>query len=428
MERLVINGGKKLKGKLAVPTAKNAVLPIIAASIMLDGESHINACPKLSDIKVSCEIIEQTGSTAVMQNGRLSVFYNESERCEIPENLCSAMRSSILYLAPLLYRKGKAVLSLPGGCNIGARPVDIHLEGLEQMGAEINCENDKLVVTAPQGLNGTNFKLRLPSVGATETLIMAAVTANGLTILKNCAREPEIVDLARFLNLAGAKITGAGKGEIIIQGVQSLNAVEYTPIPDRIFAATVLSAVNACKGLCVLTNYPQEYMEEFERLLAQTGLSVIHYVDNALVFKYSEKPADIMAHTGYYPAFSTDMGPLLASSMVNNEGSLNLYESIFEKRFSYMPEFRKLGLFCIENGREYYQKNKDSITAAQLAAKDLRAGAALVVAALAKNGSYTVSGVEFIDRGYEDIEKTFSLLGADIRRISVETEKNVTTE
>ena len=428
MDKLVVNGGKKLFGKVTVPVAKNALLPIIAASVMLDGESCIKKCPDLSDIAVSRDIIGSIGSTAIMHGEDLTVIYADSDISEIPVHLCRSMRSSVLYLAPLLYRKGRVTVSLPGGCNIGERPVDIHIDGLCKMGAEAEICDDRITLTAPQGLKGVTYKLRIPSVGATQTLIMAAVTAKGLTILKNCAREPEIVDLAHFLNSAGAKITGAGKNEIMIQGVASLNGVEYTPIADRIFAATVLSAVNACKGVCVLKNYPAEYMEGFEKLLKSTGLAVWHFSENAIVFKTREKRADIKVHTGYYPAFSTDMGPLLSSALVNGCGSLDMYETVFENRFSYAEEFKKLGIGCRVCGREYFQQKKKDVYIAQLQARDLRAGAAIVVAALAKRGCFTIEGINFIDRGYEKIEEVFSSLGADIRRVSLGREKTDETE
>ena len=428
MDKLIINGGKKLFGKATVPVAKNAILPIIAASLMLDGESCIKDCPVLSDIVASRDIINAVGGTAILQNGDFSVFYTDSETYEIPQQLCSRMRSAVLYIAPLLYRKGRITVGLPGGCNIGKRPIDIHIDGLCSMGAKVECSEDKITFIAPNGLKGTNFKLRVPSVGATQTLLMAAATADGLTILKNCAKEPEVVDLAHFLNSAGAKITGAGEGEIIIQGVPSLKGIEYTPIADRIFAATVLSAVNACGGFCLVKNYPQEYMGKMENLLRQTGLNIIHTGNSAFVFKYGEKYADIKVHTGYYPAFPTDMGPLLSSAMINNDGGLDMYESVFENRFSYKTEFEKLGMFCVTEGREYYQRKNKDIYIANLTAKDLRAGAALVVAALAKKGCFAVDGVEFIDRGYERIEDVFSALGADIRRVSVDREQANETE
>lgn len=421
MERLVIEGGTKLQGSYTIHAAKNAVLPILAASLMLDGESCIENCPNLSDISVSRQIIEAVGSTAVFQEGKFSVFYKDSDIGEIPEEMCEKMRSSILYLAPLLYRKGKIILHSPGGCNLGSRPVDIHLEGLKKLGACVETDGYTIKVSAEKGLKGTHIKLRLPSVGATQTLIMAAVTAQGITVLKNCAREPEIVDLARFLNCAGAKITGAGKNEIIIQGVSSLEGVTYTPIPDRIVAATVLSAVNAAKGVCVLRNYPVEYIQEFENILKRTGLKIVHFSNNALVYKLVDTKTHISVHTGYYPAFATDMGPLLSAALANCKSTLHLCETVFENRFSYKDAFEKLGIFCRVDKRDYFQKDKfEDVPKADLEAKDLRAGAAIVVAALSKKGLFTVEGVEYIDRGYENIEDIFAGLGAKIRRVQLD--------
>ncbi|MBR2503415.1 MAG: UDP-N-acetylglucosamine 1-carboxyvinyltransferase [Oscillospiraceae bacterium] len=428
MEKLVVKGGKKLFGTADVPAAKNALLPIIAAAYMLDGESCIKQCPQLSDIFASRDIINSTGSTAFIHNGDFSVIYSDSQIYEIPQELCSTMRSSVLYLAPILYRRGKAAIYMPGGCRIGKRPVDIHIDGLCRMGARAECDDEKIVLTAEDGLKGVTYKLRIPSVGATQTLIMAAATAKGITVLKNCAREPEIVDLARFLNRAGAKITGAGKNEIIIRGVSGLSGVEYTPVPDRIFAATVLSAVNACGGMCRIRNYPVEYMEYFEKILRRTGLVSLHFSDSAFVFKAADIAADINIHTGYYPAFSTDMGPLLSAAMVNNSGTLNMYETVFENRFSYSTEFEKLGMCCKVEGRNYIQKRKKEVYTANLTAKDLRAGAAAVVAALAKKGCFTIDNIGYIDRGYEKIEDVFSSLGADIRRVSVGRQETDETE
>ena len=428
MEKLVVKGGKKLFGKTTVPTAKNALLPIISAALMLDGESCIKQCPHLLDIAASRDIINSIGCTAILQNGNFSVIYSDSEICEIPKELCCAMRSSVLYIAPLLYRRGKVTIHMPGGCRIGKRPIDIHIDGLCRMGAAVEYNGEKIVLSAPDGLKGINYKLRVPSVGATQTLLMAAATAKGITVLKNCAREPEVVDLARFLSCAGAKITGAGRNEIIIRGVSSLGGVEYTPIPDRIFAATILSAVNACGGICCIKNYPLEYMESFEKILRRTGLRILHLTDSALVFKIRDIAADINVHTGYYPAFSTDMGPLLSGALINNNGILNMYETVFENRFSYSSEFEKLGTHCTVDGRNYTQKKKRDVCAANLCAKDLRAGAATVIASLAKRGCFAIEGVSYIDRGYEKIEDVFSALGADIRRVPVDRQETDKTE
>ncbi|MBR2028954.1 MAG: UDP-N-acetylglucosamine 1-carboxyvinyltransferase [Oscillospiraceae bacterium] len=416
MERLTVYGGKALRGCVTVPAAKNSVLPIAAASLMLDGESVIKKCPALLDVNVSMDIINTIGCRAYTADGNLHISYADGEICKIDNSLCKKMRSSILYLAPVLYRRGKVEICLPGGCNLGKRQIDIHLAGLEKMGAEIECRDDSITVSAPDGLKGATFRLHTASVGATQTLLMAAATAKGITILRNCAREPEVADLARFLRCAGARITGAGKSEIIIQGVASLSGVEYTPIADRIFAATVLSAVNACKGMVFIKNYPAEYMRIFEKMLEKTGLNILHFAENALAVKGFRAAADINVHTGYYPSFPTDMGPLLSSALVNNNGTLVLTEGIFENRFSYAPEFEKLGLCCRTDGSRYYQTAGQNIYRAELKAADLRAGAALVVAALAKRGKFTIEGLEYIDRGYEKIEEVFSALGGDIRR------------
>lgn len=413
-----------MHGCVNVPVAKNSVLPIAAASVMLDGESVIKKCPDLLDVKVSVDIINSIGCRAGCYDGDLHISYCEGENCTIDKELCKKMRSSILYLAPILYRRGKVSLCYPGGCNLGKRQIDIHIEGLEKMGAEIICEDDCINVSATNGLKGTTFRLHTASVGATQTLIMAASTAKGITVLRNCAREPEVVDLVQFLRCAGARITGAGKSEIIVQGVPCLNGIEYTPIADRIFAATVLSAVNACKGMVFIKNYPDEYMRTMENLLAKTGLKVIHFAESALAVKMFNVAADIKAHTGCYPAFPTDMGPLLSSALINNNGTLTLTEGVFENRFSYASEFEKLGVYCEADNKKYYQTAGENTFSADLKAADLRAGAALVVAALAKRGKFTIEGLEYIDRGYEKIEKIFSSLGGDIRRDTFErTEK-----
>ena len=414
-----------MHGCVTVPVAKNSVLPIAAASLMLDGENIIKNCPGLLDVKTSVDIINSIGCSAVNLDGDLHISYSESENCTIANELCKKMRSSILYLAPVLYRRKKVTLCYPGGCNLGKRQIDIHLAGLEKMGADIRCDEDTVTVSAPDGLKGTTFRLHTASVGATQTLLMAASTAKGITVLRNCAREPEIADLAQFLRCAGAKITGAGKSEIIVQGVSCLESVEYTPITDRIFAATILGAVNACKGMVFIKNYPAGYMHLLEKLLAMTGLSVIHFSESALAIKIFDTAADIKAHTGCYPAFPTDMGPLLSAALVNNNGTLNLTEGVFENRFSYASEFEKLGLCCRTDNKKYFQTAAAEVCSGNLKAADLRAGAALVIAALAKRGKFTIEGLEYIDRGYENIEKIFSSLGGDIRRDTFErTEKD----
>ena len=420
MEKFVIKGTCPLKGSISVPGAKNSALPVLAASIMLDGRTTISGCPLLKDVQTSFEIIRQLGGIVTRTQNTVSILYHQSQKTEISDELCKKMRSSVLYMAPMLYRCKTTTIHTPGGCNIGKRPIDIHLDGLEKMGAVISYDTDRIVLTAPQqGLKGMVYRLKLPSVGATQTLIMAASTARGITVLHGCAKEPEVGDLIDFLNSAGAKIIGKGTGELVINGVESLSAISHTLIPDRIFAATVLAAVNACKGHVFVKNYPREYMTAFEKALSPTGLMVLHLPTGALVAKGYHKNCDIAVQTGYYPEFATDMGPLLAAALVNNKGELNLTESIFESRFSYKEDFEKLGLECNINDYTYtqtFQKSAAVSTGETFTAKDLRAGAALIIAAMAKGGQYDLLGIENIDRGYEALDKTFAKLGADIRR------------
>ena len=419
MDKLIIEGGKKLFGCISVPAAKNSVLPILAASIMLDGKTEISDCPKLSDIDVSMDIIRSVGAVAVQEAGDIIVTSAREFKSEVSEDLCRKMRSSVLYIAPLIYRCKQAHIYLPGGCCIGQRPIDIHLEGLKALGAEIAFEKDKISITAPNGLTGTIFKLKVPSVGATQTLMMAACTAKGVTVLKNCAKEPEVADLACFLKRAGAKIMGVGTEKLIITGVESLCAVQYTPMPDRIFAATALSAVTACKGVAIIKNYPKKQMNLFEKTLSKAKLKVFHCKNTAFAISFGRQRADIEVETFYYPGFSTDMGPVLAAALVNNQGRFTLKENIFENRFSYMEGFKQLGLNCDLHENVYSQTvgidfiNQERV----LKAKDLRAGAALVVAAMATKGKKHILGVEYIDRGYEKIDKTFKNLGANVKRV-----------
>ncbi len=417
MEKFIISGGKRLSGTVTVPGAKNSALPILAASIMLDGRVVIKDCPKLKDVKTSKEIISYLGGLVTTSNNTLISYYHKNQKYEIPKDLCQKMRSSILYLAPLLYRYNKVSLYLPGGCSIGARPIDIHLDGLKRMGARVSFDDEKITITAPKdGLKSTVFRLKVPSVGATQTLIMAASVAKGVSVLHGCAKEPEVLDLIAFLNKAGAKIENKNNGTIIITGQNSLKAITHKLIPDRVFAATILAAVNACGGRVYIKNYPHEFMSEFESFILQSGCKIQKIFDSVFVTRNRLKPIDITAKTGYYPAFATDMGPLLSAAMCKNDGILRIQENIFENRFSYMESFIKKGINAYIKDSLYVQTKGSKEIPSDVIAKDLRAGAALVVLALAHDNRCVVSGVEHIDRGYENLDKTFMQLSLDIRR------------
>ncbi len=417
MDRFVVSGGKRLKGIITVPGAKNSALPILAASIMMDTRSVIKDCPSLEDVKTSISIIKYLGGLVTHSNNSISVLYHKNGKYILPEDLCRKMRSSVLYLAPILYRYKKVNLYMPGGCDIGKRPIDIHLDGLIKMGASVEFKGYEIIITAPEkGLVGTVYRLKIPSVGATQTLIMAGCTANGTTVLHGCAKEPEIDDLISFLVKGGADIISESDGTIIINGKKSLVGVNHKLIPDRIFASTILAAVNACGGRVYLKNYPHEYMQEFEKYILQSGCKVQKILDSIFVTRSKLLPIDLTATTGYYPAFATDMGPLLSAAMANNDGVLRLKETVFEKRFSYIDGFLALGVSAYINDDTYIQSKGEKQTPATVVAKDLRAGAALVVLSLSHDTRSVIKDVKHIDRGYESLEKTFSALGADIRR------------
>ncbi len=417
MDKFIVSGGKRLKGTVTVPGAKNSALPILAASIMLDTKSVIKDLPNLEDVKTSISIIKYLGGLVTHTNEGVVIHYHKNGKYKLSDNFCSKMRSSVLYIAPILYRYGKVSVSMPGGCNIGKRPIDIHLDGLSRMGATIEFNDNEIIVTAPRfGLVGTVYRLKLPSVGATQTLIMAAVTANGVTVLHGCAKEPEVDDLISFLIKAGAKIENKGDGTIIIKGRKSLSGATHKLIPDRIFAATILSAVNACGGRVYIKNYPHKYMQDFEKYVMQSGCKIQKILDNLYITRSKPSKIDLTVSTGYYPDFATDMGPLLAAAMVNNDGVFRLKETIFENRFSYLDGFLALGIKAYVKNNTYIQTKGEKQIPSEVIAKDLRAGAALVVLALAHDTRSIVREVFHIDRGYEALEKTFSELGADIRR------------
>ncbi len=417
MDKFIISGGKRLKGIIRVPGAKNSALPILAASIMLDTRSVIKDLPNLEDVKTSVSIIKYLGALVTYSSDGVNILYHKNGKYELPKDLCIKMRSSVLYLAPILYRYGKVSIFMPGGCNIGKRPIDIHLDGLSKMGADIISSDDKITIIAPKkGLLGTVYRLKVPSVGATQTLIMAGVIAKGVTVLHGCAKEPEVLDLIDFLIKAGADIENKGDGTLIIKGKKNLIGVNHKLIPDRIFASTILAGVNACGGRVYIKNYPHEYMAEFEKYILQSGCKIQRILDSLYVTRSKLQSVDITATTGYYPAFATDMGPLLSAAMANNDGVFRLKETVFENRFSYLEGFLSLGVSAYVKDNTYIQSKGEKQIPAKVSAKDLRAGAALVVLCLSHDTRSIVNEIKHIDRGYEALEITFSKLGADIRR------------
>ena len=414
MEEILVHGGRPLFGKLEMPTAKNSILPILAAAVLTRDAVCIHRAPFLQDVETSMQLLAALGCPAVRAGQDLLLSCDGPVGDTVPRPLMAAMRSSIYYLAPMLVRAGRARLSFPGGCRLGARPIDIHLEGLTAMGARVTARGDLLECDAPHGLHGVRFHLRFPSVGATETLMMAAAAARGETVLTGAAREPEIQDLANFLNACGGRVTGAGSSKIVIRGGR-LHGCAYTPIPDRITAQTVLCAGAACGGEILLERVPFEPIRPMARLLTQAGCK-LRRLDHDRVELVSDGRLTALGtlSTGVYPAFATDAGPLLAAAMLTARGTTRLRETIFTNRFGCAEEFARMGADLDCRGNLLSIRGVPALRGARVEAGDLRGGAALVIAALAAQGESRIGGVEYIRRGYEDIGEMFGALGAAI--------------
>ncbi|MBC5581552.1 UDP-N-acetylglucosamine 1-carboxyvinyltransferase [Anaerofilum sp. BX8] len=416
MDKIVACGGLPLFGEVEMPTAKNSILPILAAAVLAQGPVRIRRAPLLRDVDTSLQLLAALGCPAVRTGGDLLLAPGGAVGDSVPPKLMAAMRSSIYYLAPMLARGGRARITFPGGCRLGARPIDIHLEGLAAMGAEISRDGEELDCAAPRGLHGAQFHLHFPSVGATETLMMAAAAASGVSVLTGAAREPEVVDLAGFLNACGARVEGAGSGRLVIRG-GALHGCDYTPIPDRITAQTVLCAAAACGGAVTLRRAPFAPLQPLAGLLQRAGCTVRQLPGDGVRIEAAGRLAGLgRLETGVYPAFATDAGPLLAAAMLTADGGTALRETIFTNRFACAAEFARMGAQAeVEQGGGLLRiRGVSRLQGARLEARDLRGGAALVIAALAAQGESEITGVEFIRRGYEDIAGLFRALGAQV--------------
>ena len=399
-----------------MPTAKNSILPILAAALLCRGPVVLRRAPRLRDVDASLALLAALGCTARRAGADLQLAPADAVGDTVPPALMAAMRSSVYYLAPMLARAGRARVAFPGGCRLGARPIDIHLAGLAAMGAVIDAGAEALDCRAPGGLRGCEFHLRFPSVGATETLMIAAAAARGRTVLTGAAREPEIADLAAFLNACGAAVAGAGGDVVTVEGARPLHGCAFTPIADRITAQTVLCAAAACGGSVLLRRAPLAPLQPTAALLRRAGCQVSAPAPDcvALVSEGRLDAAGELA-TGVYPAFATDAGPLFAAAMLRARGVTLLRETIFARRFACAGGFAALGADVRCCGGDLRICGVPRLRGAPLAAADLRGGAALVLAALAAEGESTISGTEYIGRGYENIAALFAGLGADIR-------------
>ena len=403
MEKLVIHGGKPLQGTVRVSGAKNAVLPIIVASMLGTTQSTLTEIPKLADVHTVCDVIASLGvHIEHPERDTLVIDAHELTSTTAPYDLVRRMRASFLVMGPLLARKGRAQISLPGGCSIGARPIDLHLKAFEAMGAVINLENGDIEATAPNGLKGAQIYLDFPSVGATENILMAASMADGKTVLENAAEEPEIVDLATYLNSMGANIRGAGTNVIRIEGVKELHGANHAVIPDRIEAGTFMVGAAMTQGNVFVENAISEHLKPLISKLKEVGAEVQEEIDGIRVIGHEPlRPADIK--TLPYPGFPTDMQAQFMALTTICQGTSVVTETVFENRFMHVDEFKRMGAKIRIEGRSAIVEGVPRLKGASVNATDLRAGAALVLAGLVAEGETEVGYLYHIDRGYDNL-------------------------
>ncbi|MBE5812351.1 MAG: UDP-N-acetylglucosamine 1-carboxyvinyltransferase [Clostridiales bacterium] len=417
MEELIINHSDNLKGTVYISGAKNSALPIMAATILIDGCSTLKNIPNLADIEVMKQLLTHTG---IRINEESSDIVKIDVGClnnfEIPYELCRKIRASILLLGPMLAKIGKVSIPLPGGCAIGNRPIDLHLKGLVKLGAEIEQSNGSIIAKASK-LIGAKIYLDFPSVGATENLIMASVLAEGETILENVAIEPEIVDLAMFLSAAGAEIYGAGTDTIKIMGVKALKPIEHTVIPDRIEAGTLMVATAMVGGDVTLNNVITSHLKPITAKLKEAGVEISEELSNIRI-KSTGKLKAIDIKTLPYPGFPTDMQAQFVALMSKAEGNSIAVETIFENRFMYVPELIRMGANIKIDGRSAVIEGKEMLNGAKVKATDLRAGASLILAGMVSEGITNITDIYHIDRGYDGIDKKLKSLGANIERVT----------
>lgn len=418
MEKLLIKGGQPLVGELQISGAKNAVLPILSATLLAETESVISNVPHLRDVTTTMSLLAQLGASLTLDE-RMKILVDPSSvnSQTAPYELVKTMRASILVLGPLLAKYGKAVVSLPGGCAIGARPVDIHLSGLRAMGAEIDVEEG--YINARSGrLQGAHIVLDIVSVTGTENLLMAACLAEGTTILENAAREPEVVDLANFLIKMGAQIQGAGTSTITIDGVESLQGCEYSVLPDRIEAGTFLCAAAITGGKVKINRVDPTTLDSVVAKLRETGAEVTCFDDAIELDMHGKRPLAVDVRTAPYPAFPTDMQAQFVALNAVADGASTVVETIFENRFMHVQELQRLGADIRIQGNTAIIKGVDRLMAAPVMATDLRASASLIIAALVAQGETVVDRIYHLDRGYERIEEKLTQIGATIKRMA----------
>ena len=414
VQQLLIQGGKPLVGELAVHGAKNSSLPLLAATLLSGGESVLHNCPQLSDVDAACRIlaylgcrIRRSGSTVTVNTENLSHF-------DVPDELMQEMRSSVVFLGAIAARLGRVKISFPGGCDLGARPIDLHLAALRRMGLEIREEHGYLDCYTDGPLNGANISLSFPSVGATENIMLAAVTARGETVINNAAQEPEIVDLAAFLNRCGARISGAGESTVRIEGVSSLYGAEHRVIPDRIVTVTYLCCAAITGGEIILTHTAPDDIRSVLPVLSEMGCRIL-YADSEIYLRAPKRLKGAgTIRTMPYPGFPTDaQAPLMALSTLADSTTV-FVENIFENRFRHVGELCRMGAQIQTEGKIALVQGVKQLYGASVQATDLRGGAALIIAGLAAQGETQIGNIYHVQRGYEEIVENLTKLGARV--------------
>ena len=418
MDKLIITGGVSLDGEIRISGAKNAALPILMGALLSDSPVRVGNVPHLHNITTTLELLGRMGVTITVDE-RSGVVIDPSTLTdtEAAYDLVKTMRASILVLGPLLAKFGTADVSLPGGCAIGSRPVDLHLSGLEQMGAKIKVENGYIRATSGNGLKGAHLMMDQVTVTGTENLMMAATLAKGTTTIENAAREPEVVDLANYLNSMGAEITGMGTSKIIINGVESLAGTQYNILPDRIETGTYLVAAAMTRGKVKLKDTDANQLESVLLKLKEAGADIAVGNDWITLDMQGKRPKAVNIRTAPYPAFPTDMQAQFTALNSVAEGSATIAETVFENRFMHVQEMQRMGADLQIQGNTVLSNGESRLTAAPVMATDLRASASLVLAALVADGATVVERIYHIDRGYECIEEKLQQLGAKIRRV-----------
>ncbi len=411
--KYVVRGDKPLSGIVRIQGAKNSVLPILAASILCGDKCEIYDSPRLSDVDTTLEILKGLGCTVAFKGDIVSVDSSQAFGWEIPEELMRRLRSSIVFLGAVTMRMGKAMVSMPGGCSLGARPIDLHLKALKALNIKVKEEKGYIRTDASEAKCG-NVHLAFPSVGATENTIMAAVKIKGETVITNAAREPEIVDLANFLNAMGAKIHGSGTGTIHIDGVPCLKGVTYRIIPDRIAAATYMCAAMATGGEIEMENVKQSHLTAITNELREEGARIEFFGDRGYIRAPSKIKNANMIKTMPYPGFPTDAQSVFIPHLIKSEGTSVIVENIFENRFKIVNDLLLMGADIVTEGRTIVIRGGRKLSGAHVYAPDLRGGAALLLAALSAKGESIVDSMGHIERGYENIDKNLKALGADI--------------